>query len=108
MGRTARSISKDRIRKGCSHKPLDSRSFLRDDSERQRTNPFRSIPRSIKTEKLLKLWREFYLRASGWERQLLVRGITSRLSSRPCRTKLYLSCLSNPSHFKTRTRRPGH
>jgi len=40
---------------------------MRDDREGLRTNHLRSILQSTKTEKLLKLWREFHLRASGWK-----------------------------------------
>jgi len=69
---TARRISQNRTLNGCSRSGVGRWSFLKNDSERQRLNYFRSISRSIKTKELLKLWRQFYLRSDVWGTGLLV------------------------------------
>src|SRR5258708_7899067 len=75
--------------------------FLRVQIERQRTNHLRFLLQSAKTEELLKLWRELWLRTGGRKRKLLVRGAATRLLGCWCGSRLPLSRVFKRSNCET-------
>src|SRR5260370_36421488 len=75
--------------------------FLRVQIERQRTNHLRFLLQSAKTEELLKLRREFWLRTGGRKRKLLVRGVATRLLGCWCGSRLPLSPLFKRINLET-------
>jgi len=56
---------------------------------------------SAKTEELLKLRREFWLRTGGRKRKLLVRGVATRLLGCWCGSRLPLSRVFKRSNWET-------